>query len=158
MTKTRQILAGIVVTAALVAGMCQAGGTVNFRYWTNATTGMAINGYDPVAYFVQREPVQGRSPHELVWRGVAWRFVSAANRAAFEEAPEVYAPQYGGYSVVGVARGYPSEGNPHLWAIEGQRLYLFHSVAHKALWEEDPQGWIEKAREKWPEIERHLAP
>lgn len=158
MTKTRQRLALLLAAALLFTGLYAPAGAVIYRYWTDPKTGFAMAGYDPVAYFIEQRPVLGEATHEYVWRDVPWRFASAANRAVFMESPQVYAPQYGGYSVVGVARGYPSQGNPYVWAIEGKRLYLFHSPAHKAVWQQDPKGWIEKASENWPQMQHRLAP
>ncbi|AXS41752.1 hypothetical protein [Breoghania sp. L-A4] len=68
-------------------------------------TGLALLGYDPVAYFVDRKPRRGERRYELFWSGVVWRFVNEGNMAAFEAAPEVYAPQFGGYDPLVLASG-----------------------------------------------------
>lgn len=59
--------------------------------------GVAIKGYDPVAYFTERKPVKGSDKYEYVWMGAKWRFASAVNRDMFQKQPEKYAPQFGGY-------------------------------------------------------------
>lgn len=127
------------------------------RTWTDSRTGLAIAGYDPVAYFTEGRPVPGSRDHEHVWQGVAWRFASAANKAVFAEAPELYAPRFGGYSAIGVARGEPSQGSPVIWSITADRLYLFHNAAHKALWQDAPEQWLKQAGEAWPAIARRIA-
>ena len=73
-------------------------------------TGLAIDGYDPVAFFTDGKPVQGSADLELRYGGVVWRFTNVGNRAAFAAAPNVYMPQYGGYDPVGVARGARGRG------------------------------------------------
>jgi YHS domain-containing protein len=59
--------------------------------------GVAIKGYDPVAYFTEGKPLEGKAEFEVEWKGAKWRFASAEHLAMFKADPEAYAPQYGGY-------------------------------------------------------------
>jgi len=59
--------------------------------------GVAVKGYDPVAYFTANRPIMGSADFEYRWKAVKWRFFSAENMELFKAAPEKYAPQYGGY-------------------------------------------------------------
>lgn len=59
--------------------------------------GLAIKGYDPVAYFTMNAPVKGSAEHSFMWKGAEWRFASAEHLELFRSDPEKYAPQYGGY-------------------------------------------------------------
>ena len=59
--------------------------------------GNGIKGYDPVAYFTDGQPVQGKMEFQLEWRGAKWLFASREHLEMFRNAPEKYAPQYGGY-------------------------------------------------------------
>jgi hypothetical protein len=59
--------------------------------------GVAIKGYDTVAYFTEGRAVQGTSEFEVTWQDARWRFASAANRDLFAANQERYAPQYGGF-------------------------------------------------------------
>ena len=59
--------------------------------------GLAIKGYDPVAYFTLGKPVKGNSEFEYKWEGAKWRFSSSEHQNLFAAEPEKYAPQYGGY-------------------------------------------------------------
>lgn len=59
--------------------------------------GIAIKGYDPVAYFAQGKPVKGNRDLEYVWMGAKWHFSSAEHRDLFSKDPGKYAPKYGGY-------------------------------------------------------------
>src|SRR6202048_3370241 len=70
----------------------------------NRYTGLAIDGYDPVSYFVDVTPRLGRPDLELRSSGVSWRFVNEGNMAAFAADPDVYAPQFGGHDPLAIAR------------------------------------------------------
>ena len=59
--------------------------------------GLAIKGYDPVAYFELGKPVKGKSEFEYKWEGAKWRFSNSEHLNLFMANPEKYAPQYGGY-------------------------------------------------------------
>lgn len=115
-------------------------------------TGVAIKGYDPVAYFTAGRPAKGNSDFSYEWNGAEWRFASAANRDLFKADPVRYAPQYGGYCAWAVSRGYTAGIDPEAWKIVNNRLYLNYSVKVQAQWAEDIPGNIAKAEENWPRI------
>ena len=92
-------------------------------------TGLAIGGYDPVAFFTDGKPVPGSPISNCHYGGAVWRFRNVGNRAAFAAQPDVYMPQFGGYDPVGVARGVAVAGNPDVWLISGERLFLFYDRA-----------------------------
>lgn len=119
---------------------------------TNTRVGFALEGYDPVAYFISGKPVAGKWGYEATWRGVSWRFVNIGNRDAFLKNPTIYAPQFGGHGAMAVARGYAAEGNPHLWSIEGERLYLFYSKANQVIWQQDKARYIRQGRRQWRKL------
>lgn len=98
---------------------------------TDPLTGVALDGYDPVSYFTETEPQPGLPDYEYEWAGVSWYFASAANRDVFMRAPDVYAPQHGGYCEMSLARGYLSDGKPKIYAISKMKLYLFYSAANR---------------------------
>ena len=118
----------------------------------NPNTGLAISGFDPVAYFTDHKPTFGRPDLELRVKGIVWRFRNEGDRAAFAEHPEVYTPRFGGYDPVAVARGTSVPGHPLFWAVTGERLYLFYSVEARATFLADPGRIIARATHKWPEI------
>jgi YHS domain-containing protein len=121
-------------------------------------SGLAIGGYDPVAYFTDGKPVVGSPELELRYGGVVWRFCNPGNRAAFAERPDVYVPQYGGYDPVGVARGLAVAGNPGVWAIASERLFLFYNAAQREKFLADPARLTAIATRKWPLLLRGLNP
>jgi YHS domain-containing protein len=119
----------------------------------NATLfGVAIKGYDPVAYFTDAKPVKGESDFSFDWNGATWRFASAAHRDAFKAAPEKYAPQFGGYCAWAVSQGYTAGIDPAAWKIVNGKLYLNYSLEVQKKWEGDAPGFIAKADVQWPKL------
>jgi hypothetical protein len=114
--------------------------------------GVAINGYDPVAYFTQMKPVKGTPANMLDWNGASWQFASASNRAAFEANPRAYAPQYGGYCAYAVAQGYTAKTDPDAWTIVQGKLYLNFSKSVRRRWERDIPGQVAAADMNWPGV------
>lgn len=123
---------------------------------TDPLTGVAIDGYDPVSYFTESEPLPGSPEFEYQWGGVPWYFASAANRDVFKLNPEVYAPQHGGHCEMSLARGYLSDGKPRIYVIEGMKLYLFYSAANREAFLISPGEALDKAAEAWPELVKTL--
>jgi len=122
----------------------------------NASTGLAISGFDPVAYFTDGRPKAGLPELELSQRGTVWRFINEGNRAAFAKHPDIYTPRFGGYDPVAVARGTSVPGHPLFWAVVGDRLYLFYNEQVRAAFVADPGRLIEAADRKWPEVARTI--
>ncbi len=114
--------------------------------------GGAIRGYDPVAYFTQGRPVEGKRAHAFKWKGATWYFTSAENRDRFRANPEKYAPRYGGYCAYAVSRGYTASIDPEAWKIVDGKLYLNYSKSVQSTWKEDIPGNIQKANENWPRL------
>jgi len=119
-------------------------------------SGIAIFGFDAVAYFVEGRARAGDPDHEAVWSGVAWRFCSEANRVAFLRNPEVFAPAFGGYDAEAVSRGTPVDSDPTVYLIEDGRLLLFRSVEARQRWlATDLRAAADTA---WPGMRRLLQP
>jgi len=115
--------------------------------------GLAIRGYDPVAYHEKGRPLEGSSNFEFVWKGARWRFANATHRDLFKADPERYAPRYGGYCAWAVSQGYTASVDPeNAWRIVAGKLYLNYSVAVKKRWETDIPGHIQKANVNWPDV------
>ena len=122
----------------------------------NNATGVAVQGYDVVAYFSRNAAVKGRPDFTHQWNGVRWQFATAQNRDAFAAAPEKYAPAFGGYCAYGVSRGYAVDIDPDAFSIVDGTLYLNYSRSVQRTWNEDRAGYIEKARQRWPEVSAGL--
>ena len=121
-------------------------------------SGLAISGFDPVAYFTDGAPQQGKGELEQAFAGTVWRFRSEGNRAAFIADPEVYMPRFGGYDPVGLARGVAVAGNPRLWLISEQRLYLFYTAETQQEFVNDRDRVIATADSEWPRLQQKLTP
>lgn len=118
-----------------------------------ATDGVAIRGYDPVAYFTESAPVEGSTAHESTWQGVTWRFASAENKTQFDSDPERFAPQYGGFCAWAVAeKSTLFSTQPQNWSIVDDKLYLNYNDGVQATWETDPAGFITQGDMNWPQI------
>ncbi len=122
----------------------------------NADTGLAISGFDPVAYFTEGKALFGRPEFELNLDGAVWRFDNEGNRGAFAKHPEVYSPRFGGYDPVAVERGRSVPGHPLFWVVVGQRLYLFYSEETRATFLIDAGRFIDGAERKWPGLAHNL--
>jgi hypothetical protein len=114
--------------------------------------GVALDGYDAVAYFTESRAVKGSEAFELTWDGARWRFASAANRDRFAAEPDRYAPQFGGYCAYAVSRGYTASADPQAWSVVGGKLYVNYSQSVKKTWERDPAGYIAKGVANWPAV------
>jgi hypothetical protein len=72
--------------------------------------GLSISGYDPVAYFTDGRPVQGKPDYEYSWHKLRWRFASTEHREMFSKEPNRFAPQYDGYCAMGVTNDAAAQG------------------------------------------------
>jgi hypothetical protein len=127
------------------------------RVVLNRFTGLAIEGFDPVAYFTDARPEVGVEAYEADGQGAVWRFRNEGNRLSFLAHPDIYGPQFGGYDPTDVARGVTVAGNPRFWLVSEQRLYLFGREETRQAFATDPSNVLRKARLRWPELEQGLA-
>jgi YHS domain-containing protein len=118
----------------------------------NTIDGIALHGFDPVAYFTQSKAVKGDAQLTAVHRGVTYEFVSKEDQAAFQEDPEKYVPQYGGFCALAASRGVKADIDPHEFVISGGKLYVNNSDRAQKLFQEDVKGNIEKADRNWPAV------
>jgi YHS domain-containing protein len=118
--------------------------------------GIAILGYDPVAYFAEGRAIGGSKLHEVQHRGYVWRFATSANLAAFRADPEAYTPAFGGHDAVAIARGRAVDTEPRHFVIREGQLYLFRNGESKAAFLSDAAVAAE-AHARWGEVERQLA-
>ena len=114
--------------------------------------GLALRGYDAVAYFTDGKATKGDAGISYQWHGVTYRFASQAHREAFMTQPEHYAPQYGGYCALAVSENGTADGDPEQWAIVDGKLYLNYNGLAKSLWDKDRSGKIHAADGNWPKI------
>jgi hypothetical protein len=120
-------------------------------------TGVAMYGFDPVAYFSEAHAVQGLPELERVFSGASWQFRSEANVAAFAANPEIYRPRFGGYDPLAIGRGITTPGNPLVWLVFNKRLYLFHDPSTREVFAADPQRAIAAGEAGWPRLAQTLS-
>lgn len=125
-------------------------------------TGFAVSGYDVVAYFSlpsnpigtsQTAGVPGKASITADYNGATFAFSTEENRAAFLADPAKYAPQYDGHCAYGVAKGGKVPGNPNLWRIVDDKLYLNITDVVVGFWEEDIPGNINLSENNWVSLD-----
>jgi hypothetical protein len=153
---------GVVVLLVLLTLTSQPAATgergVTERVVVDLHTGLAIGGFDPVAYFVDGDAVLGKGAFEYALADTVWRFRNEGNRAAFVDNPEVYTPRFGGYDPVAVARDVGVPGNPRLWLIVENRLYLFFSPEARTAFAGNFKTIVETAARNWPAVQTSISP
>jgi len=117
--------------------------------------GVAINGYDPVAYFTDGKPVKGESQFQLKWNNATWQFASKKNLEKFKSQPEKYSPQFGGFCSFGVSKGYKVKSEPDACTIVNNKLYLNYNLQVKDDWSKDRDNLISVAEKKWTDIKNN---
>ncbi|PCJ95053.1 MAG: YHS domain protein [Hyphomicrobiales bacterium] len=120
--------------------------------FTGLVEGVAVGGYDPVAYFTMGKAVEGSAEHALMHQGAKWHFSSAENKAMFMSNPDKYSPQFGGYCAYAVSQGGTAKGEPEVWKIVDDKLYLNYNRIVQGIWSADIPGNISKATMNWPKV------
>ncbi len=147
MNKIKSLIGGVALSVAVASTALAAGVELNA-----SSTGLALQGYDPVAYFTVGEATKGDYRITTLHNDALYRFASEENKAAFEENPEAYLPAYGGYCAFGTAMGFKFDGDPNYWKIVDDKLYLNLSADIQERWEGDIPGFNERADANWKEI------
>lgn len=123
----------------------------------NTAKGVALKGYDPVAYFETSAAVKGSADFEFTWMTVKWRFASARHRDLFAADPARYAPQFGGYCAWAVSQGYTADVDPLAWKVVGGKLYLNYNPSIQRKWEAGGASLIEAGERNWPRLNQGQA-
>ena len=148
LTRIARLLAALPLAAALMFGAIAAVQAEAMNI--DKSTGLAIEGYDPVAYFTDDKPVKGDPMYTAEHNGAVYRFASAEHRDMFNENPDKYAPQYGGYCAYGVAKGVKAAIEPEQFTVVDGKLYLNYNASVQKTWRKDIPGYLAQAEEKWP--------
>lgn len=122
------------------------------RWLADPTTGRALGGYDPVAYFLNGRPTPGDPDHQIDWGGVTWLFQDEGTEAAFRDAPETYAPLFAGRCAFAVSQGRPAEGSPRYFVVFRGRLLLFADATARAAFLLAPDRVLAEAERRWPAL------
>ena len=133
---------------ALIAqeGKRQQGFNLNSRH-------IAIQGYDPVAYFIQRKAVKGKASFAVLHEGVTYHFSSPQNKTVFLAQPSKFEPQYGGWCAYAMgATGEKVTVNPETFKIVNGKLFLFYNKLFTntlKTWNKDEKSLNIKADANW---------
>ncbi len=137
----KHLLTGLLIVVAFIQSIAQ---TSYFN-----TDGVAIRGYDPVAYFTESKPVEGSKSFTYKWQGTDWHFKNKENLDLFKANPEKYAPQFGGYCAYGVSEDHKSPTEPDAFTIVNNKLYLNYNKKVKEEWTKDRDERIKKGEVNW---------
>lgn len=139
------------VAAVIAAAMPFATATAADEHYVK--DGVAVGGYDVVAYHTVGTPTPGSSQFTTDYQGAKWQFSSAENRDMFAADPARFAPAYGGWCSAGASKGKKIAIKPEYWTIVDGQLYLNSSeAAHTKLFLADPQTVIRKGEANWKVI------
>lgn len=116
------------------------------------SSGWAVGGYDPVAYFTDGQAVKGDAGISEEWNGARWLFASEAHRSLFRESPEKYSPQFGGYCAFAVSQNYTAKADPRVWTLADGKLYLNFDQDTQKQWLAQRDPLIRRGDANWPEV------
>lgn len=111
--------------------------------------GLALEGYDPVAYFTEGKPLMGNPDFMVKHDGATYHFTSENHKALFEASPEKYKPQYGGFCAFGMASGYQAPVEVDKFTVVDGKLYLNYNGSVQSKWRKDTGGYITRADTNW---------
>jgi YHS domain-containing protein len=114
--------------------------------------GVAIQGYDPVAYFKQNKPVKGSPKNQSVYQGAKFYFASAADKKEFDKSPIKYAPSYGGYCANSLRKGKLKNGDPNIFYIYKGKLYFCSTKAAAEEFEKDIDKHLIETDDNWRQL------
>lgn len=119
--------------------------------------GIAIGGYDPVAYFTDSAATPGKPEFSTRHGQATWWFASAEHRDLFLQDPQRFLPAYGGWCAYGMAEGYAAETDPvNGWTIHEGRLYLNWDASISAQWNANRAALLERSESNWPTVNSQL--
>ncbi len=148
---------GALALYAVFAGWAAAGSKVNTGYFG----GVALNGYDTVAYFTEGHPMKGSPDYRHEFLGETWHFATSEHRDLFASDPIAYAPQYGGFCAgeivyADVSTGVTTNIDPEAWKIIDGKLYLFYGTDYADYFEKNAEELLDEAEANWPVVEKRL--
>jgi YHS domain-containing protein len=120
------------------------------------SNGLALQGYDPVAFFTDGRPVKGDPQFESQYNGGRYFFASAVNKATFDRDPAKYEPQFGGFCAYAASRGYTAPIKVEAFQVLNDRLLMQYNFKARDKFNEDPQRNLKRADQNWLSIvEKH---
>lgn len=114
--------------------------------------GLALDGYDVVAYFTDGKAVRGNTRWRHEWGSAVWLFSNARNLQTFKRDPHKFLPEYGGYGAFGITRGAIEDSDPQTFQIVDGKLYLHASGEHKTMFDANLERNIRSGNINWERI------
>ena len=111
--------------------------------------GVALKGYDTVAYFTDGRAIKGSSKYLYNWNDASWYFSKPENRDLFAANPERYAPQFRGHCAYGLAKGKLVAADPEQWTIVDGKLYVNYNRTFRDSFRQDKAALIMEADNNW---------
>jgi len=145
----------LAVTVVIVsfAALAPAGEVVNID-----KNGLALQGYDPVAYFTDSKPAKGSPDFTASYKGATYQFVSGEHREMFNQVPAKYEPQFGGFCGFAASMNKLAPIEPENFQVLHDRLILLHNKKSSDMWSKDPEGNLKKADANWPTLSQQKPP
>lgn len=151
MTRSINIIIVVLLLSSAFA-LAQATTQPTKRYVNTSWRGIALEGYDPVAYFTDSKPVEGSKKIQSTYKGATYYFASDEHKKMFDENPTKYEPQFGGFCAYAVSQNRTADIGPEYWSIIDGKLYLQHNQKAVNLWNQDVTGHLKDADHNWPGI------
>ena len=140
-------------TSALVTAPAYAADELNLTSASTQQAGLAVQGYDVIAYRTDAGPTLGSAEFSADYNGATYRFVSQANLDRFNADPARYVPAYGGFCAYGVSKSKKLEIDPTAYSVVDDVLYLNFNKRIQRRWSKKQDQYIDQAETNWPEIE-----
>ncbi|MEP1096889.1 MAG: YHS domain-containing (seleno)protein [Cyclobacteriaceae bacterium] len=110
---------------------------------------LAIGGFDPVAFFEQKQAIKGNADYSYEWQDANWNFATAEGLERFKANPEKFQPEFGGYCAFAVSKGFTATSDPTSWYVHNDKLFLFADVKVKDKWVSQLPDILETGTKKW---------
>lgn len=114
--------------------------------------GLALQGYDPVAFFVEGKAIPGNPAITASHQGAIYRFSSEQHREAFGKDPNRFAPAFGGFCAYAVSRNQTAPVEIGTWQILHDRLVLNYDAKVRTLFDAEREENLKKADMNWPSL------
>jgi YHS domain-containing protein len=144
---TATVFAGGVIVTPAVAGVAGSTSAINVD-----AQGVALGGYDAVAYFDTGRPTHGVATISASYGGARYLFASEAHRKTFLSNPSNYIPEFGGFCAVGTSFGEKVDVDPVTGKVVHGKLYLNNGPKAQAIFDKDTRGTISRAEHNWPAV------
>ena len=148
--KISTLIKSVTVAATLVISSLSFAADIDIN--ANAND-LAIHGYDAVSYFTDSKATKGNHKYTATYKSAIYQFSSEENRERFQENPEKFAPQFGGFCAMGVALNKKLDVDPMAWKIVNDKLYLNLNKAVQKKWLSDVPSHLETANRVWSGIQ-----